>query len=57
MENKMKYPPLQEPCLFCIYKCGRVENPLFIKDENCKYRANPIKEIKETLGIQEKIKM
>lgn len=53
----MKYPPLQEPCKSCIYKCGRVEQVDFVRDENCRYRANPIKEIKEMLGIQEKIKM
>ena len=33
----MKYPPLQEPCLSCIGKCGRVEEPSFISDKNCKY--------------------
>ena len=29
----MKYPPLQEPCKSCIYKCFRVEEPTFIKAE------------------------
>ena len=53
----MKYPPLQEPCKSCYLKCFRVEDPNFIKDENCKYRSNPIREIKETLGIQERIKI
>ena len=33
----MKYPPLQEPCLSCIGKCGRVEDPSFTKDEKCKW--------------------
>jgi len=53
----MKYPPLQEPCKSCIYKCGRVENPNFVKDEDCRYRREPIKEIHKILGIQEKIKL
>ncbi len=53
----MKYPKLEEPCKSCLYKCGRVEDPNFIKDENCRYRANPIKEIKEILGVQERIKL
>ena len=48
----MKYKPLEEPCKSCQYKCFRVEDPEFIKDENCKYRRNPIKEIEEILGIQ-----
>lgn len=51
----MKYKPLEEPCRSCYLKCGRVEEPTFVKDENCKYRANPIKEIKEILGVQEEI--
>lgn len=33
----MKYPPLEEPCRSCIYKCFRVEDPKFISDKNCKY--------------------
>ena len=53
----MKYPPLQEPCKSCELKCFRVENPYFIKDENCKYKNNPIQDIKEILGIQERIKL
>lgn len=53
----MKYKPLEEPCKSCILKCFRVEDPTFVKDENCKYRRNPIREIKETLGIQERIKI
>lgn len=52
----MKYPPLEEPCKSCIGKCGRVEEPSFIKDENCKYKRKPIEEIHEILGIQEEIK-
>lgn len=53
----MKYPLLKEPCLSCIYKCFRVESPNFIKDENCRYRANPIKEIKEILGVQTEMRI
>ena len=53
----MKYPPLQEPCKSCLYKCFRVENPNFICDKNCKYSVDHIKEIKEILGIQERIKI
>lgn len=46
----MKYPPLESPCKECIYKCFRCEDENFVKDENCKYRANPIRKIKEILG-------
>lgn len=53
----MKYPKLEEPCHSCIYKCGRVEDINFIKDENCKYAQSPIKQIKEKLGMQERIKI
>ena len=47
----MKYPPLEEPCKSCIGKCGRVEEPSFIKDENCKYAE------KEVEWKQERIKI
>ncbi len=57
MGQRVKYPPLEEPCKSCIGKCGRVEEPTFVKDENCRYRANPIKGIKEILGVQERIKI
>ena len=53
----MKYPPLQEPCKSCIYKCGRVAEPSFICDKTCIYAMNPIQEIKKILGIQEMIKI
>ncbi len=33
----MKYPKLEEPCKSCLYKCFRVEDPTFVKDEKCKY--------------------
>lgn len=52
----MKYPPLEEPCKSCKYKCFRVEDINFICDKDCKYARNPIEEIKQILGIQEKIK-
>ena len=50
----MKYKKLEPPCDKCL-GCMRLENPQFVKDENCKYRANSIKEIKEMLGVQEEI--
>ena len=52
----MKYPKLEEPCKSCIGKCFRVEDENFIKDKNCKYRTNSIKQINEILGIQEREK-
>lgn len=33
----MKYKSLEYPCKDCL-GCMRLENPNFIKDENCKYR-------------------
>ena len=53
----MKRKPLESPCKECEFKCFRVEDESFVKDENCRYRANPIKEIKEILGVQEKFKI
>lgn len=50
----MKYPPLIEPCKSCL-GCQRLEDINFTGDKNCKYRENPIKRIKETLGVQTKI--
>ena len=50
----MKYKKLESPCDKCL-GCMRLENPNFISDKNCKYRANPIKEIKEMLGVQENL--
>ena len=32
-----------------------IDSLRFVKDENCKYRAIPIKEIKEMLGVQENL--
>ena len=52
----MKYPPLEEPCKSCL-GCIRLEEPIFIKDENCKYRENLRMAIIEKLGIQERIKI
>lgn len=51
----LKYPALKEPCLSCEYKCGRVEDPRFIKDEKCKYREKTIEKIHEILGVQEEL--
>ena len=53
----MKYPPLEGLCKNCIYKCFRVEDPTFIGVKECKYYKEPIQEIKEILGIQERIKL
>ncbi len=47
----MKYPPLQEPCKSCEYKCFRVENPTFVKDEKCRYRKKEIEWKQEKLKI------
>lgn len=35
----------------------RLENPNFRGTNECKYADNPIKEIKQILGIQEKMKL
>ena len=55
--EKIKYKPLEEPCLSCIYKCFRVENVNFVRDKNCRYAEKPKEKIKEILGIQERLKM
>lgn len=52
----MKYPPLEGLCKECIYKCFRVEDPKFKGVKECKYNK-PREEIKEMLGIQERIKL
>ncbi len=46
----MKYPKLEEPCLSCIYKCGRVEDPNFTGDKNCKYQEKEIEWKQEQLN-------
>ena len=46
---------LQEPCKNCL-GWMRLEDKNFICDKNCKYRPQPIQEIKQILGIQEMIK-
>lgn len=57
MIKVVKYPPLEGLCKRCKYKCFRVENPNFRGTNECKYADNPIKEIKQILGIQEKMKL
>ena len=47
----MKYKELQEPCRSCL-GCIRLEDVNFIGDKNCKYKPQPIQEIKQILGIQ-----
>ena len=53
--EKVKYKTLEEPCLSCIYKCFRVEDPNFTADKNCKYAEKPREKFEEILGIQEEI--
>lgn len=50
----MKFPLLTGKCKTCL-GCSRLENPLFTGVEECKYARQPIQEIKQILGIQEKI--
>lgn len=50
----MKFPQLTGKCINCL-GCSRLENPLFTGVEECKYAREPIQEIKQILGIQEKI--
>ena len=45
---------LQEPCKSCL-GCMRLEDENFVGDKNCKYAREPIQEIKQILGIQERI--
>ena len=53
----MKYPPLEGLCKECIYKCFRVEDPKFKGLKECKYIKDPREQIKEILGVQERIKL
>lgn len=51
----MKYQQLKGKCITCL-GCNQLENPLFTGVNECKYARQPIQEIKQILGIQEKIK-
>ncbi len=59
----MKYPPLQEPCKTAIAKgyctgCNKLEVLNFTGNPKCEGAKPPqITEIKEILGIQERIKL
>lgn len=58
----MKYPELKGICKTAIKNnlctgCNRLELEDFTGLERCKYAKNPIEKIKETLGIQEKMKL
>lgn len=56
MTRVINYPPLERLCKSCRYKCFRVEAPNFTGTNDCEYADEPIEQIKQILGIQEKIK-
>lgn len=51
---KYNYKELTGKCKNCG-GCIRLESPYFIGINECKYADEPIKEIKQILGIQERI--
>lgn len=53
---KYDYPPLTGKCKICG-GCILLENPNFTGVKECKYADDPIKQIKQILGIQEKSKL
>ena len=58
----MKYPKLTGICERAIKNnlcngCSKLENPYFTGQEQCNLAREPIKQIKEILGIQEKIEL
>ena len=58
----MKYPKLTGICERAIKNnlcngCSKLENPYFIGQEKCNLVIEPIKQIKEILGIQEVLKL
>ena len=58
----MKYPKLTGICERAIKNslcngCSKLENPEFRGQEQCNLVREPIKQIKEILGIQEKIEL
>lgn len=53
---KYNYPQLRRKMCKMSVGCMRLENPNFRGTNECKYADEPIKEIKQILGIQEKIK-
>lgn len=52
----MKYPELKGKCKTCG-GCMLLENPNFTGTNKCEYADEPIKQIKQILGIQERIKL
>lgn len=57
MKKIMKYPPLEGLCKECKYKCFRCEDINFRGVKECKYVKAPREQIKEILGVQERIKL
>ncbi len=58
----MKYPKLTGICERAIKNnlcngCSKLENPYFTGQKECNLVREPIKQIKEILGIQEKIQL
>ena len=58
----MKYPKLTGICERTIKNnlcngCSKLENPYFTGQEQCNLIREPIKQIKEILGIQEVLKL
>lgn len=58
----MKYPKLTGICERAIKNnlcngCSKLENPYFTGQEQCNLVREPIKQIKEILGIQEVLKL
>ena len=58
----MKYPKLTGICERAIKNnlcngCSKLENPYFTGQEQCNLIREPIKQIKEILGIQEVLKL
>ena len=53
---KYGYKELTGKCKNCL-GCMRLEDPNFLGTNECEYVKDPIQQIKEILGIQEKIKL
>lgn len=54
---KYNYPQLERKMCKMSVGCMRLENPNFRGTDECEYADEPIKEIKNILGIQEKIRL
>ena len=53
---KYGYKELTGKCKICL-GCMRLEDPNFLGTNECEYVKDPIQQIKEILGKQEKIKL